>query len=501
MTPEQAQKEFEKTQAAVLGDLDSIEATVQRLSTLNPIEADIQVKTEAKRLGCTAGVLRKEVDKARGGEETTGSGQPFTIEEPEPWPYPVDGGRLLDDLAAIFSRHVILPDHGAEIAALWTLHTYTYDAGHISPILVIQSPEKGCGKTTFRDTLAAVVRSPLSTDGISASALFRVVEKWQPTLLLDDFDSWGKENDDLRGVLNTGYRRGGHYVRCSGDDNEPRTFSTYCPKCINLIGRLHATLYDRGVVVSLRRKLRGETVQSMHDLDGADIQSQCARWAADNSGNLRHHRPAMPEGLFNRQADNWFPLLALADIVGGDWPIKARAAAIASMTRDDDNESARVMLLADIRQIMDEQSVDLLYSAELSEALHKLEDRPWGDWKHGKGITPVQVARLLKDFKIRPGDRRSGGRVQKGYHREQFSESWERYLGEIPPQEGISSATPLQPASDKAFSHFQPATDSEGVADQKPLKPASHKDCSGVAGQNPQNGENGEISKWRASIQ
>jgi len=107
---------------------------------------------------------------------------------------------------------VVLPEHGDTIAALWTLHTYAFERGHITPILVVEPPQKGCGKTTLRDTLAALVRATLSTDGISAPALFRVIEKWRPTVLLDDFDSWGRDNDELRGVLNTGYRKSGVYV-------------------------------------------------------------------------------------------------------------------------------------------------------------------------------------------------------------------------------------------------------------------------------------------------
>ena len=107
---------------------------------------------------------------------------------------------------------MVLPEHGDTIAALWTLHTYAFERGHITPILVVEPPQKGCGKTTLRDTLAALVRATLSTDGISTPALFRVIEKWRPTVLLDDFDSWGRDNDELRGVLNTGYRKSGVYV-------------------------------------------------------------------------------------------------------------------------------------------------------------------------------------------------------------------------------------------------------------------------------------------------
>lgn len=326
-------------------EIESIEAAIMRLARLHPVEFDRVCKNEAENLGCNVETLRSEIKKARGDNEEAGTGQRFEIKDPEPWPKAVDGVQLLDDLAATFRRFVVLPDHGDTIAALWTIHSYAFELGDITPILVICSPEKGCGKTTFRDVLAALVRAPLSTDGISASALFRVIEKWHPTMLLDDFDSWGRENEELRGVLNTGHRKGGVLIRCVGDDSEPHGFSTFAPKAINLIGRLHPTLHDRAILITLRRRLRGELIDSLHGFKREELQRKCARWVRDNTGRIESAKPAMPDGLFNRQADNWRPLLALADVVGENWPEKAKQAALAAFTSTNDGESSAIMLL------------------------------------------------------------------------------------------------------------------------------------------------------------
>ncbi|MHB8455360.1 MAG: DUF3631 domain-containing protein [Acidiferrobacterales bacterium] len=450
-----------------------------RLVKLGPVKFDLAVKEEAAKLGCTIDALKREVKKARGDDETA-SGRSFEIQAPEPWYDPVDGARLLDDLAATFRRFVILPKHGDSIAALWTLHTYAFHFGRITPILVISSPDKGCGKTTTRDVLAAVVRSALSTDGISSAALFRVIEKWKPTVLLDDFDSWGKENDELRGVLNTGYRKGGVYVRCVGDDSEPRGFATFAPKAINLIGHLHPTLHDRSLVITMRRKLRGEVVESLHSFDGEVLRCQCARWVADNAERIQAINPPMPEDLFNRQADNWRPLLALADVAGGDWPERARQAALAAINTDIDNESLGAMLLADIRATFEASGLDRITTENLLEVLTDNDERPWVEFSHGTPLSSRGLARLLRPFDIRSGTiRLDDGRTPKGYMRGWFEDAFARYV----PLD-LSATTP-QSQKTRAFGENQSATGAEGVADGKCEKELENKGCGAVADTNP----------------
>ena len=114
----------------------------------------------------------------------------MAYEEPEPWPEPVDGAKLLDEIAASACRFTVLPKDAPEIGALWATHTYLLDATDITPRLQISSPTKGCGKTTYLDWLSEVVYRPDLASNISASALFRTVEKWRPTLLIDEADSF-----------------------------------------------------------------------------------------------------------------------------------------------------------------------------------------------------------------------------------------------------------------------------------------------------------------------
>ena len=164
----------------------------------------------------------------------------------EPWAEPVDGGALLTDLVGTVKCYVIVPEHGARAIALWVVFTHCIDAVGIAPILAITSPEKRCGKSTVLALLKSLVLRRLPCSNISGSSLFRAVDAWAPTLLIDEADTFLRDNEELRGILNSGHTRELAFViRTVGDDHEPRKFSTWGAKAIALIGGLKDTLADR----------------------------------------------------------------------------------------------------------------------------------------------------------------------------------------------------------------------------------------------------------------
>jgi putative DNA primase/helicase len=361
-------------------------------------------------------------------------GRALTLPEPEPWPDAVNGARLLDALSAGIRGHVVMLDHAADTAALWVVHTYLLDCFGISPRLAITSPKKGCGKTTALDVLSRLAWRPLQTANVSVSAVFRVVEMQRPTLLIDEADTFLPDNDELRGILNSGHRQGGFVTRVVGEDFEPRAFSTYSACAVALIGKLPGTLADRSVPIELRRRRPDEPVEPFRfDRTGHldQLAREAARWAADNADCIRAADPDMPAGIFNRAADNWRPLLAIADAAGGEWPGRARRAAECATATGGEDQSHGVRPLADIRGIFAERGVDRLPSAELVAALGALDSRPWVEWKGGKPITASGLARLLAPYAIVPDTIRTGDRTPKGYQLAHFEDAFERYL---PPQ-------------------------------------------------------------------
>jgi hypothetical protein len=236
----------------------------------------------------------------------------------------------------------------------------------------------------------------------------------RPTLLLDEGDTFLPQNEELRGILNSGHRRGGAVLRIVGDDHEPRQFTTYAPCAIAMIGKLPGTLADRSIAIELQRRLVDEPVEPFRFDQTKHFDqytSKAARWAADNSDHLRAIDPAMPVGVLNRMADNWRPLLAIAEIAGGDWPERARRA-LGAIRATPEDDSSRVHLLSDIRATFVDRAADRLASGELVEALVAIEGRPWAEWKAGRPLSTNGLARLLKPLQIKPrvarvGDRRA----------------------------------------------------------------------------------------------
>ncbi len=435
-------------------------AEIARLAKLSSVEYDRERSGAAKRLGIRAATLDVEVKARRGGVDVKGQGRPFELPEIEPWPEALDGAALLLDITAAIRQFVVMPDGAAEIVALWILHTHCFDCFMHSPRLAITSPEKGCGKTTLLDVAARLVARPLSTSNATVSAIFRVVEMAQPTLLIDEADTFLKENDELRGILNTGHRKGGSVLRTVGDDHEPRKFSTWAPAAIAMIGRLPDTLEDRSISCSMRRRKVSERVQSFR-VDRAEplmvLAQKMARWAADHDQQLRAADPTT-EGLQNRIADNWRSLLAIADAAGGTWPDRMRQIATAAVaTRSE--QSTRVLLLSDIQAAFKAKGTDRLSSEELTEYLTGLDERPWAEWRRGLPLAKSGLARLLTPFGILSGTiRLDNGLTLKGYYLVSFGDAFERYLD-------VENVTPSQPNNHGHCDVFQSATAVDVVTD------------------------------------
>jgi len=360
-------------------------------------------------------------------------GRALILPEPEPWPQPIEGAALLTDLSAAIRLHVVMADWQADTAALWLPHAHLFERFGITPRLAVTSPEKRCGKTTLLDVMGRLVRRPLPAANLTAAVAFRVVEAQRPTLLIDEADTFLRDNDELRGILNSGHRHSGAVIRTVGDDHEPRAFATFAPCAIALIGKLPETLADRSVAIELRRRRSDEPAKPYrHDrtehLD--TLARKLARWASDHADEMSDADPAMPPGIYNRVADNWRPLLAIADAAGGEWPQRARDALQRASAGADEDDSARIMVLADIRAIFRERQADRLASAELCASLNAIEGRPWAEWRGGKPLTASGLARLLAPFTVIPGTIRIGDATAKGYHVAHFQDAFGRYLPE-----------------------------------------------------------------------
>jgi putative DNA primase/helicase len=250
--------------------------------------------------------------------------------------------------------------------------------------------------------------------------------------MIDEANAFMRENEELRGILNSGHTRDSAYVvRVVGDDHTPKPFSTWGCKAIAGIGHLSDTLMDRAVVLDLRRKLPHENVERLRHAapDLFDrLASRLCRFAQDNREAVRRARPELPHALHDRAQDNWEPLLAIADVAGGVWPEQARQAALNISGATDEGGTIGSELLADIQEVFETKRVERIGTAELIEALCADDGKPWATFNRGKPIVPRQVAKRLKEYGIVSKNVRVGYRQSKGFERLQFQDVFERYL-------------------------------------------------------------------------
>jgi Protein of unknown function (DUF3631)/DnaB-like helicase N terminal domain len=351
-----------------------------------------------------------------------------------------DGSAVLDETLAFVRRFVGLTIEQATAVALWTVHTHGFDASETTPYLAISSAEKQCGKTRLLEVLRLLVSRPWFTGRVTAAVLVRKIEADSPTLLLDEtdaaFNSDPQYAEALRGILNNGYRRGGAASVCvgKGADIEAKDFSTFCPKAFAGIGHLPETVADRSIPIRLKRKAPGEgEVERFHERvikpQGEEIHQRIAAWVEPRLPQLSDARPDLPASLSDRQQDCVEPLVAIADAAGGDWPERARRALAALLSGSPaEDQSIRIKLLADIRDVFDQREVDRLLSRDLIEALTAIETSQWPEFNRGKPLTAVGLSRLLEPFEIAPKTIRMDSVTGKGYLRDSFEDSWRRYL-------------------------------------------------------------------------
>ena len=465
------------------------DAELARLARLPTIEYERARADAAKRLGYRTAILdrlvaskRAELDGAPDGLP----GRPITFDEIEPWEEPVDGAELLTSISEAIGKYVVMDEHQRDAAALGVVFAHTHNLRDTAPIFFIVSPTRRCGKTRLERVVKRMVPRPLMASSATPAFLARVIEKHRPTVLIDEYDATVGGDpamaETLRGQLNSSFDRDGAKIgKCvplPGGGYEEREFSTWAANWIAGIKKIPETVEDRSVVLRLKRKLPGEKVARFRGADGAELgvlRRQIARFIIDNERRLREIEPQAPSALDaagDRAADAWDPLFAIADVAGGDWPRRARAAALALSGVDTgalNDSGVDVELLTDIARILaacdalgptgeqmksdkhiavqaleafkPEDDDDLVRrnhvkprriagigSEQIINALVTFVERRWPAWDKGKPIRPHQLARLLRAYGVISQPLRDDGELLRGYPRDRLDDAIQRYL-------------------------------------------------------------------------
>ena len=374
------------------------------------------------------------------GEAKELHGQAIALTDPEPWESVVEGSSLVEEVAALIRSLIYLPAAAVDAIAVWVLATHCVEHLYFAPILTVWSPTKGCGKSTLFDLLAWLVRRGFLTSGpgVTAATVFRLNHAYRPTMLVDEAEKLGgrNANKELIGLLNNGYRRGGVVSRCVevGSDYEVQAFDAFGFRALNSIRPLWDTIMDRSIEVRIERKPRAIQLSRFN---ARVLEPQCRqlarkihRWASDHGkevGEAEAEAPR-PSWLPDRPCDNWGPLFAVAAVVGSGWEDRvldaARLLAVSNQEADRHEH-----LIHDVRRVFRDRSApEAVSSADLVEALNRIDDSPWGDERQGKGMSTHSLAKRLGSFGVKPRQGRvSGAGKLRGYWAVDMASVWERY--------------------------------------------------------------------------
>lgn len=405
------------------------------LAQLDELTYQLKKRKIAKELGIGTNDLDRIVKQERQGLELAKIAT--LTADIEPYTSRVNGDELAHEILHIVKSHIVCNDAVAIAITLWIFFSWCIDVAYIAPIAWINAPEKRCGKTQLATLMGRMSKRSIMASNVSQSALFRTIERYKPTFVIDEADSFFHGDMDLKNIINCGFSRDNPYVwRCVGDNHEPIPFDVFGAKIISGIGKLPSTVMDRSISLTLRRALPTDKRQRVKDIPKATtetIKAKLARWADDNMDKVATSKPKLPETIYNREFDTWEILFQIADTLGDDW-LKLITNACLAITQTDSKEpSENEELLSDIKAIFELQAVDSMATRDLLTALIGADSdgltKRWATSNKGQPMTDRQLAKRLKDFEIKSSKINKPNETQKrGYYLADFADAFKRYL-------------------------------------------------------------------------
>jgi putative DNA primase/helicase len=400
------------------------EAAFAEIVDLPQLTHETRLREAATRLGEDAEVMIEEFECFRAARTIP--------EDLAPWPEPVNTAELLAATEAKFRRYVVASDAVVTASTLWVPFSYVVEIATHAPKLIYTFPLRDAGKSVALQTLRWMVLRAYPAVEITGAALYHVIDRLRPTLILEEGDTLFVRRTVLSSILNQSWTNDGSKITRAGLGGKWREFDTYGAQAISMRGlQMPDTTLSRCIICTLWPKLETEIVDEFTYRDDDEfkvIRRKWLRWAVDNAVTLRDAKPNSP--FNNRVRINWKMLFAIADLAGGKWPKRARAAALELETgRDEPNELIR--LFAALKEVWG--TAEVRTSKSLCEDLVAHSSGEWADFR-GKGpISPTQLGALLRPFGIRPIEnllrgRHAGDKNPNGYRRSQFVNAWTRLL-------------------------------------------------------------------------
>jgi hypothetical protein len=399
----------------------------------------------------------------------------LAVNDPTPLLAVVDGEEMFCDLLRVLKQHIIMDDCCATAMALWVISVYCYEQFQYSPLLLINAPEKACGKSVALSVVAKLVPKPLECTNITVAALFRVVENRRPTLLIDEADTFLEGKNELAGILNKGYEKGGVVLRVEtvGDRYQEVAYRVFGPKAlagIALERHLPDATLSRGIPIAMRRKKKDESVVRLRHTDPSvfsNLRSRIHKFVSDHHDQLVHGYSELPEQLSDREQDCWEPLFAVASCIGPFCIDLACKSALDIKSTAPEAQSVSNNLLLDIREVLFGHSGLYIPTVDLLDKLTADPEMGWGSYNRGQPLTARQLSRNIQQYGVRSKTVRvSAKSTPKGYEVRDFEDAFIRYLPEF--ERDINQTHPSSVLESKAHMDTLLSLESCNAGDKGP---------------------------------
>jgi len=358
--------------------------------------------------------------------------------ELDPWDDEIDGGALYNDIYAAIESFVEVEPEQIHAMSIWVLHTYFIRPAKLpqifqfSPLLFLTSPVRACGKSTLLRILSNLSHFGKIATNISDASLFRLVALKQPTLFLDEIDTYFQNRSEIIGLLNSGFEISGTVLRqINGDYGTTGDFSTWGAKCIAGIGTQPDTLESRTLKIQLKRKSAGNIFSRVPEVLAdspnyfIDIKRRCIKFATENENQIFKSDRIFFDEIDDRQNDCWSGLLRLAAHIKELENVKKSALYLSKNSKPEDNESTEFLL--DVRDFISTLNHDRFATEQLLEYLNTFDDKPYKHVRKG-GMNGYDLSIKFKPYGIRSKQLKLNGRNIKGYEVMKFKDIFARYL-------------------------------------------------------------------------
>jgi hypothetical protein len=384
---------------------------------------------------------------------------------------------LIAGVMKFVADYIVMSEPERLVVACWVVPTHLMEVWDLFPHLAITSPEKRCGKSTLLELLGWVVFEPQFATNIAPAAMYRLIQKLKPTLLMDEAQSLqrhGSEASEVtRELINGSISKSGKVIRCIGKNHEPATFSIYCPKVIAMIGEPDGILADRCFPVRLKRKSKADVVKRCRSKEVGGVGLKLNEWI---QGWVEKHKTDVastyeklePFDIDNdRMADLLLPLQAILKVNGEEGfleLLKGYAEGLGERDRRQESQSQGVRLLAACREIFSSRPpwVSFLGTNDLIDELKKREEEPWGTFRYGKPINPEGLAKLLGPYDIKSG--RNKDQSARGYFKADLQKAWDLYLPPDPSAPQENPSIPANPSIPSITAGGSPSANGNGKA-------------------------------------